>query len=184
MVLAFCPAVTVGALVKQDGQVTYTVTINTGTKQLPANNQLDLNTSIGVIPAGPCTALGGPIPLASATLPLLPANTNIVCTFNVTADNTHKLAGEIAPFSVRAAFSGTDTSTGEYYVAGTDVDSNTPTTPSVPVYTGGVLTAPVDQVVQTDATTFYTGWFAAVSLSAASSASFGFGQTCSTCRCS
>lgn len=145
-------------LVKSGGKVKYTVTLSTGYKDVTVGNQLDILTSIGVVPSEPCSlddgggdislgvALGSDQPLGSDTIP---SNQQLTCSFEVHVTDTHQLQGEIAPFTVTANYSGPDTWTREYFVPSV-------VTTSVPVYTGTTLEAPTSQVVEV-VNSYYSG---------------------------
>lgn len=137
--------------------VTYTVGIFTGYKLLPPGHQLVLTTIAGVS-WGSCSVGSVDIPLVAgvADVPQLNSGVDVYCSFSVTADSTHKLAGEVAPFNIQAKFTGPNNTDGVYLIEG-NTNNLVRTTLSVPVYTGGVLGTPSSAVVVNDATTYITG---------------------------
>lgn len=144
-------------LVKEAGVVTYTARIFTGYKLLPPGHQLVL-TTIPEVSWGSCSVGSVDIPLVAgaAAVPQLNSYVDVYCSFSVTANDTHKHAGEIAPFDVKAKFTGPNNTAGVYLIEG-DSNNLVRTTLSVPVYTGGILGTPSSAVVVNDATTYITG---------------------------
>lgn len=126
---------------QESGKVTYTVTMINGDKEVPANSQLGVTTSIGVdilnktcatkIPEG----TAGEITLDAPDLPSLPAGMVITCSFQVTVTNDHKLKGQIDPITVSAQLSGTNIlNDAPFHILNA-------TSQPVPVYTGGSLSS-------------------------------------------
>lgn len=122
-------------LVKAGGKVKYTVKLSTGHKDVPAGNQLAIQTNSTAVPSGLCALdmEGGTIQLSQDLVVTLPKNRELTCELVVVVnDNTHMQGGKVPPFSVAAIYSGPNTSTHEYYV-------EPQSTSSVPVYTGTYL---------------------------------------------
>lgn len=143
------PAVDSGSLVKETGKVTYTVLIVVGDKVVPVGSKLSVTTSISAtMTDNKCNAgNAGDITLGADT-PELPTNLVLACTFDVTVTSIHKLAGQIDPILVTAVFTNTGNDDAFYIPP---VSS-----PAVPVYTEGSLTAPTTDA-SSASSTYYTG---------------------------
>lgn len=137
-------------LVKSGGTVQYKVTIVTGNRTIPAGNHLSITTGTGVV-VSPCQAGDVDVSIGGVAIPAdIPPQTAITCTIEVAVDNTHKAAGEVAPFILTAALGGPNI-TSAFFIPRI-------TTPSVAVYTGGELSTLDSQVVLADGS-YYQGGF-------------------------
>lgn len=144
-----------GPLVKQGGFVEYSVTFTNGIKAVPLNSVLTVTLSGGLTPINPtCTSdaltitanTNTQISDAAALAADLPWN----CTFRVLVSADQKATGQIAPFDVKFAYTGTAAVTDAYFVPKV-------TTQSVQVYTGGTLAYVSNVADTTDPTAFVDG---------------------------
>lgn len=134
-------------LVRSGGTVQYHITFINGNRTIPAGNHLHITTDSGVV-LDPCQAGGVNVSSSGGSLSAIPPQTAVTCIILVAVNATHQAAGEVAPFNVTAALSGPDI-TSAFFIPQI-------ATPSVAVYTGGMLSGLHSQVVL-DNGTYYQG---------------------------